>query len=72
MSNTFKQCPTYFSKGGENVPRGGFAPPGYGPGSLICAAVKLSLFQENNLSNSIPHGVNVGKKVNHLLLYVET
>jgi len=24
--------------------------------SLTCAAVKLSLFQENNLSNSTPHG----------------
>jgi len=26
MSNTFKPCPTYFSRGGENFSMGGFAP----------------------------------------------
>jgi len=34
MSNTFKPCPTHFSKGGENFSREVLppcAPPGYGP-----------------------------------------
>jgi len=26
MFNTFKQCPTYFSRGVEAISRGGFAP----------------------------------------------
>jgi len=26
MSNTFKQCPTYFSRGGENLSRGDLPP----------------------------------------------
>jgi len=34
MSNSFKRCPTHFSRRGEKCFRGGLAPlrsPGYGP-----------------------------------------
>jgi len=41
--------------------------------SLTCAAVILSLFQENNFSNSIPHRVKSRKEaVNHLSWSLET
>jgi len=41
--------------------------------SLACAAVILSLLQENNLSNSIPHKVKCRiKAVKHLSRSLET
>ena len=41
--------------------------------SLTCAAVKLSLFQENKLSNSIPHRVKCPTEaVNHLSWSLKT
>ena len=41
--------------------------------SFTCAAVKLSLFQENNLSNSILHRVKCQTEaVNHLSRSLET
>jgi len=41
--------------------------------SLTCAAVILSLLQENNLSNSIPHRVKCRKEaVKHLSRPLET
>jgi len=33
MTNSFKLCPTHFSRGGEIFSRGSFASPNYGPGS---------------------------------------
>jgi len=41
--------------------------------SLTCATVILSLLQENNVSNSIPHKVKCWKEaVKHLLRSLET
>jgi len=36
MSNSFKLCPTYFSREGETFSKGGFSPVhGYGPGDIF-------------------------------------
>ena len=41
--------------------------------SLTCAAVILSLLQENNLSNNVPHRVKCRTEaVKHLSLSLET
>ena len=50
MSNSFKLCPTYFSRGVEKFCRGCFATPGYGPGahrpnaSYTCKNAKALFF----------------------------
>jgi len=53
MSNTFKLRPTYFSRVGENVSRGGFSPPVYGAaGNPSCTVTSVECLIANFPSDS--------------------
>ena len=56
MSNSFKRCPTHFSRGGKIFSRGCFAPPGYGPGCVcVCRALSLSaLYSVRDVWRALP------------------
>jgi len=75
LSNTFKLCPTRLSKGSKNV-IGGFAPPGYGPGSvtvLLHASVRLGKMCELRglLKVSLRRCTLFGKQYLQFVIFIE-